>query len=611
MADDLLHYYERELTFLRRSGARFARKYPRVASRLMLEANKCDDPHVERFLEGAAFLAARVHLKLDEDFPEISEALLDVVYPQHVRPVPSMGLVQIHPDPEQGKLTSGLEIPRGTPLYSRPVDGVPCRFQTCYDTTLWPLSVGDAGWCGTHELDPPIRGSDAVGAIRIRVDAPDDLPLNELEIERLRLHIHAESTLGLTLYEILCSNADRVVVRPSGPGSHPALGGCRLTPVGFEEDQGLLPHPRRSFLPYRLLQEYFVFPDKYLFVDVEGLGGLAATDWEGGFEIVVLVRPFEGSDRTRILESGVHADTFRLGCTPIINLFQKTSEPILLTHKRHEYPIVADARRRESTRIYSVDEVSAVSSGRSEPVHFQPLYSLRHAFPEASRDRIMWYARRRVRAWDPGGDTDMGISFVDEKARMVRPGLDAVTARLTCTNGDLPAQLPFGHEEGDFELPGGGPIDRVVALVKPTSSREPALGKAQLWRLISQLSLNFVSLVDGGPDPLREVLRLHNTGDEPAGEKQIQGIRAIEARPTYARIQSDHGLTFARGNRVEITFDEEYFAGGSVYLFASVLERFLGLSVSMNSFCVLVARTLQRNEKVAQWAPRAGRKVLL
>ncbi|HSR42823.1 MAG TPA: type VI secretion system baseplate subunit TssF, partial [Longimicrobiales bacterium] len=262
-----------------------------------------------------------------------------------------------------------------------------------------------------------------------------------------------------------------------------------------------------------------------------------------------------------------------------------------------------------STRISSVDGVRAVGSDAARSIRFQPLYSLRHGFGDETQ--VFWYARRRRLPWGNEKDTDVAISFVDRMARMVRPDLDAVTAGLTCYNGDLPSQLPFGSEEGDFEMPGGGPIARVVALVKPTATIEPPLGKPLLWRLISQLSLNYVSLVDGGPEALQELLRLHNAGDRSAGEKQIQGIKGIEVAPTYARIVGKHGLTFARGNRVAVTFDEEHFAGGSAYLLASVLERFMGMSVSLNSFCVLEARTRQRKETMREWAPRAGSKVLL
>ncbi len=612
MRDELLHYYERELTFLRRTGTEFARRYPKVASRLLLEPNKCDDPHVERLLEGFAFLAARVHLKIDDDFPEISEALLNVVYPHYVRPVPSMSMVQFHLDPEQGKLLSGLEVPRGSPLYSRAVAGAPCRFQTCYDTILWPITVAAARWLTPHELQPPVRGSDATAALRVELHGLPDVRISALDLETLRLHINAEPNLASTLYELLCNNCVGVLVRDLSPGSRAApvaLSPSVVQPVGFGEDDGLLPHARRSFVGYRILQEYFAFPDKFFFLDVTGFDRVREAGFGERVELVFLISPFERAERRALLETGVTADTIRLGCTPIVNLFPVTSEPILLTQRQQEYLLVADARRRASTSIYSVDDVVGVSAGASEPILFEPFYSFRHGREDGGS--VFWYGRRRPEGWLAAEGTDVYLSFVDSSARMVHPDLDTVTARLTCFNADLPSRLPFGDTRGDWEMQGGGPITKIVTLVKPTVVIQPLLGKPQLWRLISQLSLNYVSLEEGGVEALRELLRLHNAANSAAGEKQIEGIRSVRGLPCYARVEGDHGITFARGHRVEIEFDEEQFAGGGVYLLASVLERFLGMYVSLNSFCALAAGSLQRKGLLREWAPRAGRKALL
>jgi type VI secretion system protein ImpG len=294
----------------------------------------------------------------------------------------------------------------------------------------------------------------------------------------------------------------------------------------------------------------------------------------------------------------------------VVNLFSQPSEPILLTQKRHEYPIVPDARRRETTSVFSVDEVLASSPGAAETLRFEPFYSHRHA-GNGKDGGMFWYARRKPTPWDEENSTDVHISFVDLSARQIFPDLDAVTTRVTCFNGDLPSRLPFGNENGDFVLPGGGPIQKIVALVKPTRVVQPPLGKAQLWRLISQLSLNYMSLVEGGADGLRELLRLHNFADSASVDKQIQGIVRVGNQPCYSRIEGEHGVSFARGHQVEIEFDEDQFAGEGVYLFASVIERFLGLYASLNSFCVLRASTQQRKEILREWPPRAGWKTLL
>lgn len=612
MRDDLLYYYERELAFLRRMGAEFAHKYPKVASRLLLEPSKCEDPHVERLLEGFAFLAARIHLKLEDDFSEVSEALLNLIYPHYVRPIPSMSLVEFHLDPEQGKLTSGFEIPRGAPLNTDSVGGSPCKFQTCYDTVLWPITVEKARWITPDQLDPPVKTSES-WALQVRLQCLPDVTFANLELDTLRLHLSGERNLTSTLYELLCNNCTQIFIRESKAGGKlksVQLPATALTPVGFAKDEGMLPYPGRSLLAYRLLQEYFTFPEKFLFLDLAGFDQVREAGFGPRAEVVFLISQFERADRREMLETGISAKTVRLGCAPVVNLFSQPSEPILLTQKRHEYPIVPDARRRETTSVFSVDEVLASSPGAAETLRFESFYSHRHA-GNGKDGGMFWYARRKPTPWDEENSTDVHISFVDLSARQIFPDLDAVTTRVTCFNGDLPSRLPFGNENGDFVLPGGGPIQKIVALVKPTRVVQPPLGKAQLWRLISQLSLNYMSLVEGGADGLRELLRLHNFADSASVDKQIQGIVRVGNQPCYSRIEGEHGVSFARGHQVEIEFDEDQFAGEGVYLFASVIERFLGLYASLNSFCVLRASTQQRKEILREWPPRAGWKTLL
>lgn len=610
MRDDLLFYYERELAFLRRTGAEFADRYPKVASRLQLEPSKCEDPHVERLLEAFAFLAARVHLKIDDDFPEVSESLLNVVYPHYVRPMPSMSLVEFELDPEQGKQTTGIPVPRGSVLYSRPVGGSPCRFRTCYDTTLWPVAVAGAQWTTPERLRPAVRAPDAGAALRLELQCFTDVRFDQLSLDALRVHLAGDASVVYSLYELLCNNTARVLVRdPEGKARPLTLGPEVLRPVGFEPDEGMLPFPGRSFLGYRLLQEYFTFPEKFLFLDLAIGAELRAAGYGARAEVVVLLTTFERTDRRQVLEQGVSAETFRLGCTPVVNLYEQTAEPILVSQRRHEYKLVPDARR-PNTEVFSVDDVVAVTPGEPEPLRMEALYSLRHA-TERGRAQLFWQASRRPSKWRQDEGTDVFLSFVDLGAHTVHPDRDTVTARLTCFDGDLPSRLPFGGAGSDFELRGGGPFRRITALVKPTPVLQPPLGRPQLWRLISQLSLNYLSLVDDGVDALREILRLHNMGDSASGEKQIQGLLAVSSEPVHARVVGDHGLAFARGRRVHLEFDEEQFAGGGVYLFASVLERFLGLYASLNSFSALTVTSSQRKRPLRAWAPRSGARALL
>jgi type VI secretion system protein ImpG len=610
--DDLLFHYSQELTYLRYLGAEFAGKYPKVASRLLLEAGKCEDPHVERLLEGFAFLAARIYQKLDDEFPQIVESLISVLYPYYLRPIPSASVVQFHLDPEQGKLMTGLPIPKGSLLYSPPVQGTPCKFQTCYDTTLWPIEVKSADWRSADRVQPPAGVSGAAAVIRIELHCLPDVSFSKLGLKTLRFFVQGDGTVVHGLLELLANHCVQVVARDLAA---PAKKSVTLPPgslrqVGFQPEEGLLPFPRRSFWGYRLLQEYFAFPEKFCFLDLAGLERLAAAGFGEKVELLFFLSDFERSDRRQTLELGVSRNTFRLGCAPAVNLFEQIAEPILMEQKRFEYRIVPDARREEAMDIFSIDDVVGLMSGSTESTPYHPFFSYRHS-AGAGPAQTFWHATRRPSGWRSNKAADVYINFVDLSGSKKTPDKDTITMRLTCTNGELPARLPFGNEEGDFQLETGGPITRIVALTKPTEALQPPSGEGLLWRLISKLSLNYLSLVSEGADAFREILRLHNFTGSLAAEKQIDGILSLRSEPHFARLTSQHGITFARGTRVEIELDEEQFAGTGAYTFASVLDVFLGLYTSMNSFSQLTVRTRQRKRILKQWPPRSGQKILM
>ncbi len=613
MRDELLLYYERELNFLRQMGADFAEKYPKIASRLVLEPDKCEDPHVERLLEAFAFLAARVHLKMDDEFPEITEALLSILYPHYIRPIPSMSIVQFHLDSDKGGLSTPQKVKRDSILNSRPVGGVPCHFRTSYDTTVWPITLTSGEWRTPDRLTPPVKSLDAVGAIRIELKCPAETNFDKLGLHSLRVYLNGESNLVNALYELLCCNCSQIIIRDPTPNSKVrpvTLRPDALKQVGFDENDGMLPYPRRSFVGYRLLQEYFTFPEKFFFLDLTELEQV----WKQGFkdraEIVFLISQFEQADRRQVLELGVSAKTFRLNCSPIVNLFPQTAEPILLDQRRYEYPVVPDVRRPNAIEVFSINEVVSINPQSHDVMVFEPFYSYRHATLR-DKKQTFWLASRRQSGRRGDEGTEIFMSMVDLSNRPVYPEADTLTVRTTCTNRDLPSRLPFGDEAGDFDLEGGAAIKRIVALKKPTNTLRPPVARGALWRLISHLSLNYLSLIEEGREAFQEILKLYNFSGSTFSEKQIEGIMGLQSRRHFARVISENGITFVRGMQVDLELDEEMFVGGGIYLFSSVMEYFLGLYASLNSFSQLSVRTKQRKEIVKQWPPRAGQKILM
>jgi type VI secretion system protein ImpG len=405
-----------------------------------------------------------------------------------------------------------------------------------------------------------------------------------------------------------------VVVRdPDQPSRAPVeLPRHAIHAVGFDEDQGLLPYPGRTFVGHRLLQELFVFPQKFAFVDLTGLGdALRALGAGARAELSFLIGPFERAERRQTLETSLSRENLRLGCVPVVNLFEQTCEPILLSERTYEYPVVAETRRRLEVNVWSVERIALIKPGAARPTQMSPLYGFRHGGSRGD-GQLFWHAVRRPSGWRTDGGTDVFLSFADLSGHMRVPDAEVVSVTALCSNGDIPARLAFGSDDrSDFELTAGGPIKRIACLVRPTPQVQPALGKPLLWRLISAMSLNHLSLVDEGVAALRELLTLHNTANALSAERQINGLVGVQSKPAFARVASAHGVAFAHGRRVQLDFDEEQFPGGGLYLFSSVLERFLGLYASMNSFTQLVATSRQRRRPVREWEPRAGWRTLV
>jgi type VI secretion system protein ImpG len=612
MRDELLLYYERELDYLRKSAAQFAEKHPKVASRLVLEPTKCEDPHVERLLEAFAFLAARVHLKIDDEFPEITEALLSVVYPQLVRPIPSMSVVEFQLDPDKGKLTSGLKIERNSSLYSKPINGVPCTFRTCYDVTLWPITVAAAELRSPSQLKPAVKSLDSPWAIRLELHCAQDVTFSSLKPDKVRFYLDGESGLVNTIYELLFCRLNRIVVRDlaASPGLAPVtLPATALHAVGFAQDEGMVPYPSSSFSGHRLLMEYFAFPEKFFFVDLQ-LDSIAEAGFGGKIEVIFLLSEIERTGRQQRLELELSKKTFRLGCTPVTNLFSQVAEPIQLNQRRVEYPIVPDVRRPYAVEIFSVDEVAGIDSSNQKISRYEPFYSFRH-FAHKNDRSAFWLARRRPATRPNDDGTDVFLSLVDLTLATADPEATTLSVRTTCTNRDLPARLPFGNQDSDFSMEGAATMRRIVALRKPTAPIRPAMGKGVLWRLVSHLSLNYLSLVEEGKDALQEILRLYDVGRTAYSQNVIQSITQIKSRPSFARLVSEEGISFARGLRIDLELDEDQFSGGGAFLFAAVLERFFGLAASLNSFTQLSVTTTQRKEGLHEWQPRSGRRLLM
>ncbi len=605
MLDELLPYYEDELTHLRKLSKEFAARYPKIAARLLMDGDVYEDPHVERLIESFAFIASRIHKKLDDDFPQITEALLSMLYPHFLRPVPSMSIAQLALAP--GAETSGAQhVERGSALLTRSVQGVPVRYRSAWPVDVWPVEVREARCESVERSAFSTRSGDTMATVRIRLETSGKIGFSQLGIKQLRFYLDGESPLVHALHELLLNSCDRVLITDAGGQSDIpplVLNADCLQAVGLDEDQGLLDYDPRSFLGYRLIQEYFVLPEKFLFFD---LNGLDLSRFGRQIDIHFNIPPFGRHERLARLEQTVDAGTFKLHCTPIVNLFTQVAEPIRVNHEMHEYPVIPDVRRPFGLEIYSIDSVRKHSRGasREQVTEFLPYFSMRHG--DQAGDGTYWVARRVASTRVDDDGTDMRISLVDANMDPSTPAVDTLSLILTCTNRDLPSMLPFGGDDSLLQLENAGVVAGARLLKKPTPTARAPMRLANQWRLISHLALNHLSLVDGGREALLEILSLYNFTDSANLRKQIAGIVEVSGKAGVTRVGRAPRQAFVRGTDITLTFDENQYVGSGVYVLAQVLDRFFGLYCTANSWTRLSIRSLQREETLATFAPRAG-----
>ena len=610
MNDDLLRHYERELAYLRKSGAEFARTHPKVAGRLRIGEDAVEDPHVSRLVESVALLNARVRQKLDDEYPELTQSLLNVLYPHYLAPIPSMAIVQMVPKPD---LTTGYAVPSGTLLETAPVGGEPCRFRTCFPVTLWPLRIEAVKLSGRPLLAPVVPDfEEASAALRIalRCAAPD-VRFASLGATSLRFYLRGDYQFATRLYELLLNDTLGVALGSGADDARPlVLDAASVRPAGFAPEEAMLPTPPTAFPGYRLLTEYFTFPQKFLFFEIADIDPAALQHTGDGVELFVYVGRSSAE-----LERDVGVESLALGCTPVVNLYEHRAEPIEVNHTRHEVQVVPDARRTTTTEVYSVDRVAAVLPD-GDTQAFMPFYSVRHAVAQQPARRFWNASRRPARTPDGRGipGTDVFVTLVDLDMNPSMPDDTVLEVQTTCLNRDLPGQLPFGGGQPRMQMAASGaPLDAIHCLTQPTATLRPGFDGAAQWRLVSHLLLNHLSLFDGEDSgrALREILTLYDFRDSAQTRATINGLLRVSCREAVARAPAARHGSICRGTEVTLELDPRAFAGSEMFLFASVLERFLALYTSINSFTRTVAVVHGREGVLRRWPPRAGTKPLI
>lgn len=608
--DELLPYYERELGFLRRYSREFAKRYPKIAGRLQMAGEVCEDPHIERMIQSFALLNSRVSKRLDDDYPEFTEALLDVLYPHYLRTFPSCSIAKLDYSAATAQLTAVTKVARNTELTTRPVRGVACKFKTIYDVTIAPISLSQVKFEAIVVApESVLLPQKASSTISLTFDATSEQTgLNQLNIKTLRAFIDGETSFCSGLRDVLFMRNLGAYIEVAHSGRWVAVKGPLIKEVGFDDGDSLIPSVARSHPAYRLLTEYFAFPEKFNFfdIDMESIGKLLPKNTRSFTLHLILGGLRADSDAARLLR-GLSSKNILLGCTPVINLFKQHGDPIRLTHTTAHYPVVADSRRAFAYEVHSIDSVKMVrQTPQGESItEFRPFYSLRHA-ETAEKSGHYWVAHRDeiVAAQSPG--YEMEISIVDIDFNPAKVETQTLSLELTCCNRDLPSLLGYGLPGGDLFLEGGSMVSTISFLRKPTQSHRFERGRGAHWRLISHLSLNHLSLSKGGLEAFHEILRLYDLPRSAISQRQIAGVVNIEHKLTQAWLPGNPFASLVRGMEVRLTLDEESFVGSGIHAFAHLVDRFLGLYVNANSFTQLVVLSNKSGEELLRCLPRSG-----
>ena len=621
MDPDLLRLYNDELAHLREVGVEFATEFPKIASRLSLTGVEVADPYVERLLEGFAFMAARVQLKIESEHPRLVQHLLETVYPGFLAPIPSMLIARMVPDLLDPNLARGFVLPRGSPVHARTPRGqnTCCEFRTAHDVTLWPVEIESVKYF-THAPDLPLThlppARQVRGGLRIRLRTTGGVRFDQLPIGSLAFHLAASDEISFRLHELIL-----------GAGLGTWVGGVSLEartsvaayadarsvqPLGFDDRQALLPETLRGFAGHRLLQEYAAMPQRFLFFEVAELATRLRRVAAPESEIVLL---FARADPT--LEPVVHAASLALFCTPAINLFSKRLDRIKLAASATEHHVLPDRTRPLDFEVHSLESVTGFGIGPVAEQRFLPLYA---TFHEEALNHAAYYTLRREprlpslehRQRQEGPRS----AYVGQEAyiALVGPGhapygaeMRELSLSALVTNRDLPTLLP--PAPGEWTLDAAGPKVSIEVLRAPTRPQQRHARGDHGWALVSLLTLNYLSI--GGEDShraaaaLRTLLGLFGSAQDPTWARQLEGLQALEARSVVRRLPFPGPLTFGCGVEISLLIDEMSFQGASAYLLGSVLERFFARHASANSFTETLLSSTTRGP-IANWSPRVG-----
>ncbi|KWN84569.1 type VI secretion protein [Burkholderia ubonensis] len=620
----LLDYYNQELIYMRELATEFAHAHPKIARRLGMQAGEVADPYVERLIESFCFMAARMQIKLDAEFPRFTGRLLEVLYPNYVAPTPSMSVARLYPSRTEGNLADGFRIARGTAFAARVPAGekTACQFRSSQDVVLYPLEIADARLTGIPPDIPALdryvpAGTQVRGALRLRLRTTGNASIADLKgLDRLPLYLAGDDQVASHLFELLHAGGIATITGAPGEFATPgrplaAVTAEAVVHEGLGADQGLLPLTWSKFHGHNLLHEYFACPARFYFFALTGLeAGLRRVS---GPEVEIVVLLNQPPER---LANVVDASRFALFCTPVINLFPRHLDRIELSSGQTEFHLVPARLAPLDYEVYSVEAMYGQVAATSAELEFRPLYQTlndderNHGryFSTRRESRLASDSARRYGTRTPYVGTEMFVSLVDQNEAPYGEDIRYLSVDALVTNRDLPSLVPRDGVN-DLTVAESAPLESVGLIRAPSVPKPPFAERELAWRLIRQLNFNYLPLEEldhrPGGQGLRDLLRLFVAGDEADNRRQIESLIGVKTRPVTRKLPGAGPLVFGRGIECALTVDEPGFSGVSPYLFGVVLEHYLARHVSINVFTQTELHSVQRG-RIARWPVRMG-----
>lgn len=573
-------YYEQELRHLRDLSVEFSKENPALAPML---SGPTSDPDVERLLEGVAFLVGLARRKLADGFPEFIQELARLLFPQYLRPIPCTTVMVFS---ATGKLNEPARVPAGVEINSVPVEGTAAVFRTCYDVEVYPLTLQDV------QL---VKSPGTPAAIKLAFEL-NGMTLPQWKASALRLFLAGAFSDAAKLFFLLSRYLHSIRVSAPNAGSL-VLGPDAVKPVGFSGSQALLPYPSHVYPGYRILQEYFVLPEKFFFLDLEGLDRWEARGTGSRFEIEFRLR------ETPNWMPEIRRDSIVLHATPAVNLFPYDASPISLDHHRSEYEVMPAGGTKAHYQIYTVDRVVGFRQGVTQEKDYFPFGFFREA--EEGKETGTYHVVLQPSAVTRSTDVFLSVIYGPQEV----PREETLSIKLTCTNGTLPENLLLG----DISKPSGTSPERLAFknIRPPTAYQMAPASDALLWRLLSHLTLNYFSIAT--VENLKTLLRLylfsegHERGADVANRKRIDSIIEVRAEAA-SRLVSGYMM---RGWNISVRCEPDHFAGeGDLFLFGCILDHFLGCYAALNSYTRFELENAFTGERY-RWPERIGQQLLI